>query len=241
MESPELGGTAVVNDLLVIAVGALTGGASPIEVPPGLRASLNGPDQAWMGVEGHAVTRAPGRVGVGAPLLFIKGTRPAADILPTLGVVVVAVGSTQAATGGIGRAMLIITALQESFWGEVFTARIIGDEGDATLAPYALIVCRDVVGRIAQLHLPRHDEDGDFVPMRLEVRPFIRIGRLSRVAQGQCESEFGVDIGRLLLQLRTAPLLLGGVLGVKRIANTRIEVFGDLRAVAPQLALGVSS
>lgn len=66
LESPELGGTAVVNDLLVLAVGALTGGASPLEVPPGLSASLHGPDQAWMGVAGHAVTRAPGRGGVGA-------------------------------------------------------------------------------------------------------------------------------------------------------------------------------
>jgi len=135
MEAPERGGTAVVNDLLVRAVGALTGGASPREAPPGLRASLHGPDQAWMGVAGHAVTRAPGRGGVGAPWLCIKGTRPAADILPTLGVVVVAVGSTPAATGGRGRAMLIITALQERVWGKVCTARLRVDEGDATWAP----------------------------------------------------------------------------------------------------------
>jgi hypothetical protein len=137
--------------------------------------------------------------------------------------------------------MLIITALEESCWGEVFTARIIGDDGDATLAPDALIVCCDVVGRIAQLNLPRHDGDGDFVSMRLEVRPFIRMGRLSRVAQGQFESEFGIDIGRLLVQVAKDPLLLGRVLGVDMMAAPRLEVLGDLRAVAPQLTLGVSS
>src|SRR5262249_49683624 len=115
------------------------------------------------------------------------------------------------------------------------------DDRDATLAPYALIVCRDIVGRIAQLNLPRHDGDGDFVPMRLEVRSFIRIGRLGRGAQGQFESECGVDIGRLLVHVAKDPLLLGGVLGVDMIADTRFEVCGDLRAVAPQLAVGVSS
>jgi hypothetical protein len=137
--------------------------------------------------------------------------------------------------------MLIITALEESCWGEVCTARRRGDDGEATLAPEALRVCWDVVGRIAQLHLLRHDGDGDFVSMRLAVRPFIRIGRLSRVAQGQFESEFGIDIGRLLVQGAKAPLLLGRVLGVDMIADTRLEVCGDLRAVAPQLTWGVSS
>ena len=77
--------------------------------------------------------------------------------------------------------------------------------------------------------------------MRLEVGAFMGIGRISRVAQGQFESQFDVDIGRLLLQVAKDPLLFVRVLGVKMIADLGLAIVGDLRAVAPQLALGASA
>jgi hypothetical protein len=82
------------NDLLVIAVGAFTGAASPIEVLPSLRAALNRSNEAWMGFETHAVTVAQNTVTVWAVLLLLGRTLEAADVLPALGLVVVAVGVT---------------------------------------------------------------------------------------------------------------------------------------------------
>ncbi len=123
----------------------------------------------------------------------------------------------------------------------MFVAGIIGDNGDAPLTPYPLIVCRDVVGRIAELHLTRHDRDADRGPMRLEVHAFIRMGRVGRVAEGQCESELDVDSGGLVVQIAKDALLLAGILGVDMRADSGLEVLGDLGAVAPQLALGVSA
>jgi len=69
-----------------------------------------------------------------ALVLFIEGTWPTADVLPTLCLIVIAVGVAQAATGGIGPAVLIIPPLQEGLWSEMFLAGIISDDGDATSA-----------------------------------------------------------------------------------------------------------
>jgi hypothetical protein len=50
-----------------------------------------------------------------ALVLLIEGTRPAANVLPTLRLVIVAMRAAQTATGGIGRAVLIIASLLERF------------------------------------------------------------------------------------------------------------------------------
>ena len=77
------------DDLLIVAVGAFTGAASPIEVRPRLRATLHGSNEARVVCETHAVTGAPDTQAVRAVLALLGGTREAADILPTLGLVVV--------------------------------------------------------------------------------------------------------------------------------------------------------
>ena len=77
--------------------------------------------------------------------------------------------------------------------------------------------------------------------MRLAVHAFIRMGRVGRVAEGQFESELDGDSGGLLVQRAKDALLLAGILGVDMRADSGLEVLGDLGAVAPQLALGVSA
>ena len=82
------------HDILIIAVGAFTGAASPIEVMPRLGAALDGPDEAWMVFETHAMTVAQDAIAVWAALLFLGWTLQATDILPALRLVVVAIGVT---------------------------------------------------------------------------------------------------------------------------------------------------
>jgi hypothetical protein len=101
------------HDILIIAVGAFTRAASPIEVMPRLGAALDGPDEAWMVFEAHAVRVAQNAKAVGAALLLLGRTWQATDILPTLGLVVVAIRVTQTATRGIGGAVLVVAAIQQ--------------------------------------------------------------------------------------------------------------------------------
>ena len=79
---------------MIIAVGAFTGAARLIEVMPCLGATLNRANEAWMIFEMHAVTVAQDAVAVRAALLLLGWTREAADVLPTLGLVVVAIRVT---------------------------------------------------------------------------------------------------------------------------------------------------
>jgi hypothetical protein len=102
---------------------------------PSWRAPLQGADQAWMGAEGQAVPSAPGLLSLRALVLLRAGTRPAAEVLPTLRLGGGAVGAAQAATGGLRRAVLIIAARQEGLGGEMGVTGIRGDHGDATLTP----------------------------------------------------------------------------------------------------------
>ena len=97
---------------LPLAVGAFTGRAHAIEFPPQLTASLNGTDETRMITETHTVAIAQHPVSMRAVLLLLGWTREAANILPTLGLVVVAIGATQTTTGGIRRAVLIIAPMQ---------------------------------------------------------------------------------------------------------------------------------
>jgi hypothetical protein len=76
-----------------------------------LAAPLNGSDQTWMVTEGHAVTIAKDPVSMRAVLLLLGWAREAADILPALCLVVVAIGATQATTRGIGCAVLILAPM----------------------------------------------------------------------------------------------------------------------------------
>ena len=102
----------VAHHLLIIAVGAFTRAASLIEVLPRLGATLNRPNEARMVFEAHAVRVAQDAKAVRAVLALLWGTREATDILSALGLVVVAMGVTQAATRGIGGAVLIVTSVQ---------------------------------------------------------------------------------------------------------------------------------
>jgi len=82
------------DDLLIIAVGAFTGDASPVKVMPGLGATWDGPNETRVVFEAHAVRVAQDAVAVWTTLLLLGGTLQATDILPALGLVVVAIGVT---------------------------------------------------------------------------------------------------------------------------------------------------
>jgi hypothetical protein len=79
---------------LIVAVGALTGATSPIEVMPSLRATLDRPNEARMVFETHAVRVTQDAEAVWAALLLLGGTLEATAILPALCLVVIAIGVT---------------------------------------------------------------------------------------------------------------------------------------------------
>ena len=85
---------SLADDLLIVAVGAVTGAASSIEVRPRLRAALHGSNEARVVCETHAVTGAQDAKAVRAALALLGGTLEAADILAALGLVVGAIRVT---------------------------------------------------------------------------------------------------------------------------------------------------
>src|SRR4249919_858433 len=104
--------------------------------------------------ETHAVTVAQDAVTVWTAPLLLGGTRETTDILPALRLVVVAIGVTQPATRGIGRAVLIVTALQQRGLIEVLVAPVVGKDGNRATIMEPLVVRCDIVTRISQVGLP---------------------------------------------------------------------------------------
>jgi hypothetical protein len=143
LETSHAQGVRLADNLLIITVGALTGAASPIEVMPRLGAALDGPDEAWMVFEAHAVRVAQNAKAVGAAPLLLGRTWQATDILPTLGLVVVAIRVTQTATRGIGGAVLIVAAIEQRGLIDMFVTPVVGKDGDGTMILEPLVVSRE--------------------------------------------------------------------------------------------------
>ena len=98
-ETPHAQRVSLTDNLLIIAVGAFTGAASPIEIMPRFGATLNRANEAWVIFETHAVIVAQNAGAVRAAPLLLGGTLETADILSALRLVVVAIGSScQSAT-----------------------------------------------------------------------------------------------------------------------------------------------
>jgi hypothetical protein len=96
-----------------------------------LAATLNGSDQTRMVTEGHAVAIPEHPISMRAVRLLLEWTLEAANILPTLGLVVVAIRATQAAARRIGRAVLIIAPIQQGLGIEVFVSPVVSKDRDA--------------------------------------------------------------------------------------------------------------
>jgi hypothetical protein len=128
------------HDILIIAVGAFTGAASPIEVMPRLGAALDGPDKTWMVFEAHAVRVAQNAKAVGAALLLLGRTWQATDILAALGLVVVAIGMTQATTRRIGGTVWVVAAIEQRGFIDMFVTPVVGKDGDGTMIMEPLVV-----------------------------------------------------------------------------------------------------
>jgi hypothetical protein len=213
LQSPELGGTPVIDDVLVIAVSPLAGGTSRIEDLPGFGPPLNGANQAWVLVEGHAVRIASDLLSVRTLRPFGKGTLEAADILAAVGLVVVAARVTQTPAGSIWGAVAIIPPLPKNLWGEVFSTRMIGDDGEPSAVPDPVVVLDRVGASLGELDLAGQEGEGDLGAMLLEVTPLMGIGRVGGMAHGQLQPEFDVDIRGLLLQVAEDKFFLvrGGI------------------------------
>jgi hypothetical protein len=148
------------DHFLVVAVGPFTGGASSREALPRRGTTLDRSHEAGMVSERHALAIAQDAGAVRAALLLLGRAGPATHVLPRGGLIVVAMGATQTATGGLGCAVGIIAPIDECLGVEVFVARVIGKDRDTPLLTKPLVVGGDIIGRISQLHLPRQDRDG---------------------------------------------------------------------------------
>jgi hypothetical protein len=74
--------------------------------------------------------------------------------------------------------------------------------------------------------------------MRKEMGAFMGIGRGGRIAQGQFQAQFPVDIGGFEVQVAKDALGVRGVLGVEVVADLGLEVRRHLGTAPEQLALG---
>jgi hypothetical protein len=174
-------------------------------------------------------------------LLLLRGALSAADILPTVGLIVVAMGATQTTTGGIGRAGLIIAPVHERLWIEVLVTRVVGKDGDAAPVVKPLVVGGDIIGGVSQLDLPRSDRHGQGRAMANELGALTGIGWVSRVAHRQFQTEFPVEIGGFEVPIAKDELFLGGVLRIDMVAAFGLEVRGHLGTAPQPLAVGTSA
>jgi hypothetical protein len=104
--------------------------------------------------ETHTVAIAQNAVSMRAMLLLLGWTREATDVLPTLGLIVVAIGAAQATTRGIGRAVWIIAPIEQGLGIEVFVSPVVVKDRDATLVAHPVLVVSLIMGRVPQLDLP---------------------------------------------------------------------------------------
>src|SRR5712691_11808115 len=128
--------------------------------------------------ERHAVAIAQDANAVWAVLLLLGGARSAADILPALRLVVVAIGATQPPTGGIGRAVCIIAPVHERRWIEVLVSPVVIKDRDSTPGVHPEVVGDDIIGGVSQLDLPRSDRHGQGSAMANKLGALIGIGRV---------------------------------------------------------------
>lgn len=90
--------------------------------------------------EAHAMTVAQNAKAVWAVLLLLGRTLEATDILPALRLVVIAIGMTQTATRGIGRAVCIVTAIEQRGLIDMFVAPVVSKDGDGAMILEPLVV-----------------------------------------------------------------------------------------------------
>ena len=131
----------------------------------------------------------------------------------------------------------MIASGHKRLWGEGFVARILGDAGDASPVPDALVVLDHVVARIGQLDLPGQERDGDLGAMRLNVTALIGLGRVRGGAHGSRHPELHSNMGGLLLQVAEDAVFVVWILVVAVVADLGVEIGGDLGAAAPPLSL----
>src|SRR5262249_8370845 len=156
-----------------------------IEALPCWGAALDRPNETRMISERHPMAIAQDAKGVGAVLLLLRRTVQAADILPTVSLIVVAIGATQTPTRGIGRAVGIIATLDKGLRSEVLVAPVIVEDCDTATVVNPVVVRGDVIGRVPQLHLPRQDWHSQSGAVRDELGALLGVGRIGGVAQGQ--------------------------------------------------------
>jgi hypothetical protein len=191
-----------------------------------------------MVTEGHPVAIAQHPIAMRAALLLLRWTPEAADIVPALCLVVVAMGATQATTRGRGRAVLILAPLPQRLWIEVFMTPVVGQERDTPLVISPVIVVSLSIGRVPQLDLPWQHGHGQGAAMAHARAALIRPGHIGGIAQRSFQRTVGMEIGGLEVHVATAPLFLAWVLGVDMRADPGFEVGGHFGAPGAQLTSG---
>ena len=186
----------------------------------------------------HAVTRTKDAVA-GRTVLRLRGRAwHAADRLSTLGFVVIAIGATHAATGGRGRGVLIVTALPQRRRSEGRVARVVAKERAGALLMQPWVVGSDAIGRVPQVPLPRRHRDGQRGTMGDTLGALIGVGGVGRIAHGQCQAQFPVEIGGCEVDGAKDVFGLSGGFGVDVLPHLCLQVRGHFGATAHERAAG---
>ena len=118
----------------------------------------------------------------------------------------------------------------------MLVAPVIGKDGDGALVMKPLVVGDDIIGRIPQVDLPRPHRDGEFATMGDKLSALLGVGRVGRVANGQFQAQFRVEIGGFEVEIAKDFLFLVGVLGFDVDTDFGLQVRRHFGAAAHELA-----
>ena len=125
----------------------------------------------------------------------------ATDILPALGLIVVAIGSAKTATRGIGRAVLIVAPLAQRLGVEVLVSPVVVEEGDAALVVSPAVVGGNIISGVPEVDRSGYNGDSQALAVCDERVALMGIGRIGGVAKGQLQAEFTVEVRGLEMAL----------------------------------------
>ena len=167
-----------------------------------------------------------------------EGTGQATDVLPALGLIVIAMGSAKTAARGIGRTVLIVAPLEQRLGVEVLVSPIVGKEGDAALVVQPAVVGGDIISGVAEVNLSGCNGHGQALAVCDAFVALMGIGRVGGVAKRQLQGELAVEIGGLEMAVAKDAFCLRRVLGVDGVADFGLKVRGHFGTAGQQPPLG---
>jgi hypothetical protein len=120
---------------------------------------------------------------------------------------------------------------------DVLVAPVIVKDGNGALLMKPLVVGGVIVSRVPEMHLPGPNRDGQLSTMRDKRGALFGVRGVGRVAQGQFQREFRVEIRGFEVHVAKDLFFFRGVFGIDVDTDFGLEVRGHFGAVAHECAV----